>query len=109
MVIYANRSYLWSVTSIIGVLADWFLGATKCIKEQLANTVVILKAWLSIKGLKAVRNVFKVFYFWAFKLKLIIKASINLLGGSSAFSPLYSKINWLIRLLSLFLDLLRSS
>ena len=40
----------------------WFLGVSKCIKEQLANTVVILKAWLSVKGLKVVRNVSKVFY-----------------------------------------------
>ena len=57
---------MWSVTSIIGVvgiLIGWFLGAIKCIKEQLANTVVILKAWLSVKGLKVVRNVSKVFYF----------------------------------------------
>ena len=40
----------------------WFLGISKYIKEQLANTVVILKAWLSIKGLKVVKNTFKVFY-----------------------------------------------
>ena len=63
--IYANRSYLWSVISVIGVagvLAGWFLGAIKYIKEQLASTVVILKAWLSVKGLKVVRNVSKVSY-----------------------------------------------
>ena len=71
----------------------WFLGATKYIKERLANTVVILKAWLSVKGLKVVRNISKVSYFWAFKLKLIIRASINLLGGFFTSSPLYSKIN----------------
>jgi hypothetical protein len=47
VVIYANGSYLWSVTSIIGligVLIGCFLGVIKCIKEWLANTVVILKA-----------------------------------------------------------------
>ena len=78
---------------VTGILTGWFLGITKCIKERLANMVVILKAWLSIKGLKVVRNVSKVSYSWAFKLKSIIRASINLLGGSSTFSPLYSKIN----------------
>ena len=41
---------------------EWFLGVIKCIKEWSANTVVILKAWLSIKGLKVVRNVSKGFY-----------------------------------------------
>ena len=96
MVIYANRSCLWSVTSITGALIEWFLGAIKCIKERLANMVIILKAWLSVKGLKVVRNVSKVSYSLASKLKSIIRASINLLGGSSTSSPLYSKINWLI-------------
>jgi len=91
------------------VLAEWFLGATECIKERLANTVVILKAWLSVKGLKVVRNVSKVSCSWLSRLKSIIRASINLLGGSSSSSPLYSKINWLIHLLNLFLDLLYSS
>ena len=65
IVIYTNRSYSRSVTSIIGladILIGWFLGAIKCIKEQLANIVVILKAWPSIKGLKVVRNVSKVSY-----------------------------------------------
>jgi len=65
VVIYANRSCLRSITSIIGligVLTDWFLGAIKCIKERLVNIVVILKAWLSVKGLKVVKNVSKVFY-----------------------------------------------
>ena len=62
MVIYANRSYLQSVTGLTGMLIGWFLGAIKYIKEQLANTVVILKAWLSIKGPKVVRNVSKVSY-----------------------------------------------
>ena len=47
---------------VAGILIGWFLGATKCIKEQLANTVIILKAWLSIKGLKVVRNISKVSY-----------------------------------------------
>ena len=65
MVIYANRSYSRSVTSITGltgVLVGQFLGAIKCIKERSANMVVMLKAWLSVKGLKVVRNVSKVFY-----------------------------------------------
>jgi hypothetical protein len=47
VVIYANGSYLRSVISIIGpmgALIGWFLGVIKCIKERLANTVVILKA-----------------------------------------------------------------
>jgi hypothetical protein len=43
------------------MLIDGFLGVIKCIKERLANIVIILKAWLFIKGLKVVRNVFKVF------------------------------------------------
>jgi len=65
MVIYVNRSYLQFVISIIGpigILIDWFLGVIKCIKERLANIVVILKAWLSVKGLKIVRNISKVSY-----------------------------------------------
>ena len=48
--------------STTGVLIEWFLGAIKCIKERLANIIVILKAWLSVKGLNVVRNVSKVFY-----------------------------------------------
>jgi len=47
---------------LIGILIGWFLGAIKYIKERSANTVVILKAWLSVKGLKVVRNVSKVSY-----------------------------------------------
>ena len=47
---------------VIKVLIKWFLGAIKYIKEWSANMVVILKAWLSVKGLNIVRNVFKVFY-----------------------------------------------
>jgi hypothetical protein len=46
--------------SITGVFTKWFLGVIKYIKERSANTVVILKAWLSIKGLNVVKNVFKV-------------------------------------------------
>ena len=64
IVIYTNGSCLWSVTSIIGlvgVLADWFLGVIKYIKEWLANVVIVLKAQLSIRGLKVVKNVSKVF------------------------------------------------
>ena len=63
MVIYTNGSCSWSVTSIIGltgILMGWFLGTIKCVKEWSANMVVILKAWLSIKGPKVVRNVFKI-------------------------------------------------
>ena len=47
MVIYVNGSYLWSVMSVVGiagVLIDWFLGVIKCIKEWLANMVIVLKA-----------------------------------------------------------------
>ena len=93
IIIYANRSYLQSITSIMGVLAKQFLGIIKYIKEQSANTVIILKAQLSIKGLKIVRNVSKVSYSLASKSKSIIRASINLSGGSSSSSPLYSRIN----------------
>jgi len=65
VVIYINGSYSRSITSIIGlmgVLTGWFLGVIKCIKERSANTVIILKAWPSVKGLKVVRNVSKVSY-----------------------------------------------
>ena len=58
---------------------DWFLGVIKYIKKQSANIIIILKAQLFIKGLKVVKNIFKVFYFQVFKLKLIIKAFVNLL------------------------------
>ena len=44
------------------MLIDWFLGVIKYIKEQLANIVVILKAWLSVKGLRVVKNISKVSY-----------------------------------------------
>ena len=47
MVIYANRSYSRSVTSItglMGVFIGQFLGAIEYIKEWLANTVIVLKA-----------------------------------------------------------------
>jgi hypothetical protein len=59
VVIYVNRSYFWSVksvTGLIGVLTGGFSGVIKCKKERLANIVVILKAWLSVKDLKVVRN-----------------------------------------------------
>ena len=46
------------MTGLIGVLIGGFLGAIKYKKERLANIVVILKAWLSIKDLKVVRNAF---------------------------------------------------
>ena len=47
MVIYANGSYLQSITSITGptdILAGQFLGVIKYIKERSANTVIVLKA-----------------------------------------------------------------
>jgi hypothetical protein len=59
VVIYANGSCSWSVksvTGLIGVLTGGFSGAIKCKKERSANTVVILKAWLSVKDPKVVRN-----------------------------------------------------
>jgi len=77
-----------SIIGLIGVLTSWFLGAIKCVKERLANMVIILKAWPPVKGLKVVRNVSKVFYSWVSRLKLIIRASINLLRDSSASSLL---------------------
>ena len=57
---------MWSVISItglIGIFIGWVLNIIKYIKKRLANTVVILKAWPSVKGLKVVRNVSKVSYF----------------------------------------------
>ena len=112
VVVYINKSCLQSITSVMGlmgVLIGWFLSTIKYIKERSANTVIALKAQLSIKGLKVIKNVFKVSYSLASKSKLIIRAFINLSGGSSSSSPLYSRINQLIQLLNLFLDLLRSS
>jgi hypothetical protein len=41
------------------MLINRFLNAIKCVKERLANTVIILKAWLFIKDLKVVRNTFR--------------------------------------------------
>jgi hypothetical protein len=49
-----------SVTGLTSVLTSRFLSAIKYAKERSANTVVILKAWLFVKGLKVVRNVSKV-------------------------------------------------
>ena len=54
--------FIISIIGLIGVLIGWFLGVIKYIKERLANTVVILKAWPSVKGLKVVRNISKVSY-----------------------------------------------
>jgi hypothetical protein len=62
-VIYAKGSCSQSVTSVTGltgVLTDGFSGVIKCAKERSANTVVILKAWSSVKGPKVVRNVSEV-------------------------------------------------
>jgi hypothetical protein len=44
---------------LMGVLTGGFSGAIECKKEQLANIVVILKAWSSVKDLKVVRNASK--------------------------------------------------
>ena len=109
VVIYVNKSCSRSIISVMGLIdifTDQFLGIIKCIKERLANTVIILKAQLSVKGLKIVKNASKVSYSQVFELKSIIRAFINLLKNSSTSSPLQSKINWLIQLLNLFLDLL---
>jgi hypothetical protein len=59
VVIYINGScsqFVESVTGLIGVFISGFLGVIKYKKEWLANMVVILNAWSSIKGLKVVRN-----------------------------------------------------
>jgi hypothetical protein len=47
VVIYVNGSYsrsIKSITGLIGVLTDRFLGVIKCAKERLINIVMILKA-----------------------------------------------------------------
>jgi len=47
VVIYTNRSYsrsIMSITGPAGMFTGQFLGAIKYIKEQSANTVIILKA-----------------------------------------------------------------
>ena len=47
MVIYANKSCLQSVISVMGptdIFTDWFLGVIKYTKKQSVNIVVILKA-----------------------------------------------------------------
>ena len=43
----------------MGVLISGFSGAIEYKKERSANTVVILKAWSSIKDPKVVRNAFR--------------------------------------------------
>ena len=72
------------MTGLIGVLTGRFSGAIKCKKERSANTVVILKAWLSVKDLKVVRNASRDSYSWLFELKSIISAFINSLRDSSS-------------------------
>ena len=60
--IYVNGSCSWSVksvTGLMGVLTDGFSGAIECKKERSANTVVILKAWSSVKDPKVVKNTSK--------------------------------------------------
>ena len=54
--------FIISIIGLIGMLIGWFLGVIKYIKEWLANTVVILKAWPSVKGLNVVRNISNVSY-----------------------------------------------
>jgi hypothetical protein len=81
-VIYINESYSWSIKSVIG----GFSGVIKYTKERSANTVVILKAWSSIKGPKAVKNTSEDSYSWLSELKSIIGAFINPLRGSSSLS-----------------------
>jgi hypothetical protein len=76
-----------SITGLMGVLAGGFSGAIECTKERLANTVVILKAWLSIKGLKVIRNVSEVSCSWVSKSKSIMRASIDSSRDSSTSSP----------------------
>jgi hypothetical protein len=68
------------------VLTSGFLGAIKCKKERLANMVIILKAWSSIKDPKVVRNTSRDSYSWLFELKSIISAFINLLRDSLSLS-----------------------
>jgi hypothetical protein len=58
----------------------------KYTKERSANTVVILKAWSSIKGLKAVRNASRDSCSWLSKSKSIISAFIDPSRGSSSLS-----------------------
>jgi hypothetical protein len=82
MVIYVNRSCSRSVKSIIG----GFSGVIKCTKERLTNTVVILKAWSSIKGPKVVRNASRDSCSWLSKSKSIISPFIDLLRGSFSLS-----------------------
>jgi hypothetical protein len=41
------------------VFISGFSGIIKCKKERLTNIVIILNAWLFIKGLKVVRNTSK--------------------------------------------------
>ena len=47
------------MTGLIDVLTGGFSGAIECKKERSANTVVILKAWSSVKDPKVVRNTFR--------------------------------------------------
>ena len=74
------------MTSLIGMLIGRFLGAIKCKKERLANIVIILKAWLSVKDPKVVRNASRDSCSWLFESKSIISASIDLSKDSSSLS-----------------------
>jgi hypothetical protein len=74
------------MTGLIDVLTGRFPGAIKCTKERSANTVVILKAWSSVKGPKAVRNTSGDSCSWLSKSKSIISASIDPSRGSFSLS-----------------------
>ena len=47
------------MTGLIDVLTDGFSSAIEYKKERSANTVVILKAWSSVKDPKVVKNTSK--------------------------------------------------
>ena len=70
----------------MSVLTGGFSGAIKCKKERSANTVVILKAWSSVKDPKVVRNASRDSCSWLFELKSIISASIDSSRDSSSLS-----------------------
>jgi len=89
VVIYVNGSCsrsIKSVTGLTGVLTDGFSGVIECVKERSVNTVVILKAWSSVKGPKVVRNASGDSCSWLFESKSIISASIDSSRDSSSLS-----------------------
>ena len=74
------------MTGLIDVLTGRFSGAIEYKKERSANTVVILKAWSSVKDPKVVKNASRDSYSWLFELKSIISASIDSSRDSSSLS-----------------------